>query len=280
MAITPEMKIFALLKEYPQLLDVLAEYTPAFSKLRNPILRRTFGRVTTLAQAAAIGGVDLAEMLRTLRQAAGEPEPSPGETPVVDAGAIPLSAAQPEPPDWWDAARVTAEFDARPLHATSENPLPPIQKAADSVPEGGIFLLRNPFEPLPLYEVLGKRGFVPWARPDGHGGWEVYFYRQAAGEVAEQPQAHPLATGDAPTIASLTIDVSELVPPEPMTRVLEALAGLRPGDTLLVHHARRPMYLYAKLEEMGHSHETWELGPNRVDILIRVGGQSTEREAE
>lgn len=273
MAITPDTKISELLKEYPQLLDVLADYSPAFGKLRNPILRRTFGRLTTLAQAAAIGGVELPELLRTLRQVAGEPEPAPASQGEALA-TLSLSAATPEPPPWLDENRVTATFDARPLQARGEEPLGPILSAAARVKEGDILRLWNTFEPLPLYEVLGKKGFVPWARQTAEGDWEVYFYRKAPGEeLATPPEAPAVAEGPAPTVATLTIDVSQLVPPEPMMRILEALNQLKPGDTLLVHHVRRPVYLYPKLEELGHSHQTWELEPNRVDILIKVGGK-------
>ena len=74
--IRPDTRIGDLLKQYPQLLDVLADYAPAFARLRNPLLRRTVGRMATLAQAASLGSVDLAALLRTLRQAVGEPEPA------------------------------------------------------------------------------------------------------------------------------------------------------------------------------------------------------------
>ncbi len=272
MPITPDTKISELLKEYPQLLDVLADYSPAFGKLRNPTLRRIFGRLTTLAQAAAVGGVELPKLLHTLRQAAGEPEP----TPVTEGEALaawPLSAATPEPPPWLDEARVTATFDARPLQARGEEPLGPILSAAARVKEGEILRLWNTFEPFPLYEVLGKKGFVPWSRQTAEGDWEVFFYRKTAGEEVVAPQAPTEAASPAPTVATLTINVSQLVPPEPMMRILEALNQLKPGDTLLVHHVRRPVYLYPKLEELGHSHQTWELEPNRVDILIKVGGK-------
>jgi uncharacterized protein (DUF2249 family) len=280
MPITPDTKISDLLKEYPQLLDVLADYSPAFGKLRNPLLRRTFGRLTTLSQAATIGGVDLTELLRTLRQTAGEPELAPvdeGET----LASLPLSAATPEPPSWLEEDRVTVTFDVRPLQARGEEPLSPILSAAAKVKEGDILRLWNTFEPFPLYEVLEKKGFVPWARQTDEGDWEVYFYKKAPGEELAIPEAPAEAEGPAlskvggpaPKVATLDIDVSQLVPPEPMMRILEALNQLKPGDTLLVHHVREPMYLYPKLEELGHSHQTWKLGPDRVDLLIKAGGK-------
>ena len=58
-AISPEMKVATLLKEYPSLEDTLYEIAPAFSKLRNPILRRTVAKATSLRQAAKVAGVEL-----------------------------------------------------------------------------------------------------------------------------------------------------------------------------------------------------------------------------
>ncbi len=265
--IRPDTRIGDLLQAHPELLDTLADYAPAFGKLRNPLLRRTLGRLATLAQAASMGNVDLAELLRTLRQAVGEPVSPPDEAATV--AHLPLSAATPQPPAWLDEGRVAARLDARPLHAEGKNPLAPILRAAGQVPEGSILALRNTFEPLPLYDLLGRQGFTPWARRLGPDDWEVFFYRARPGE-AEVPPAAEEAEGGAPPVASVTIDVSQLTPPEPMMRVLEALAQLQPGETLLVRHVQRPLYLYAKLDEMGYAHQTWEMGPGHVEILIRV----------
>ena len=269
MTIAPDTRIGDLLQEYPELLEVLADYAPAFAKLRNPLLRRVIGRMATLAQAASMGGVDLPELLQTLRKAAGEPASAPDEAATTLAQ-MPLSAATPEPPQWLDETRVAARFDARPLHVEGRNPIAPILKAAQDVPVGHIFHLRNTFEPLPLYEVLGEQGLIPWARSHGPDDWDVFFYRTRPGEEVG-PHPGSAAESGAPPVASVSIDVSQLTPPEPMMRVLEALAQLQPGDTLLVRHVQRPMYLYRKLDDKGHAHQTWEMGPGHVEILIRVG---------
>ena len=59
LTITPKTTIHTLLKEYPFLLDYLAEYHPEFKKLTNPVLRRTVGRMATLDAVAAQGNVPL-----------------------------------------------------------------------------------------------------------------------------------------------------------------------------------------------------------------------------
>ena len=59
LTITPKTTIHTLLKEYPFLLEFLAEYHPEFKKLTNPVLRRTVGRMATLDTVAEQGNVPL-----------------------------------------------------------------------------------------------------------------------------------------------------------------------------------------------------------------------------
>jgi len=70
-AITPQMKVGQLLDAYPELEDVLIGIAPEFARLRNPVLRQTVARVTSLQQAAQVGGVGLGDLIARLRAAAG-----------------------------------------------------------------------------------------------------------------------------------------------------------------------------------------------------------------
>ncbi len=62
-------KISDVLRVYPELLDVLIDTTPAFSRLRNPALRRVQSRLVTVEQAARII-VFIGELQRELDAAA------------------------------------------------------------------------------------------------------------------------------------------------------------------------------------------------------------------
>ena len=59
LTLTPKTTVHTLLKEYPFLLDFLAEYHPEFRKLTNPVLRKTVGRMATLDTVAQQGDVPL-----------------------------------------------------------------------------------------------------------------------------------------------------------------------------------------------------------------------------
>ncbi len=66
-------------------------------------------------------------------------------------------------------------LDVRPLLAAGEEPFTVIMDAAGALPEGGVLELVAPFEPVPLYGVLGPRGFAHVAVERGPGEWVVRF---------------------------------------------------------------------------------------------------------
>lgn len=264
--ITSAWKISEVLQRYPDVLFELIEISPAFSKLRNPLLRRVQSRLVTVGQAAQIADLDPAYLVRRLNAAAGidvdeSQAPIPAESLAMNA----------EPP-WVKSAPVAEELDVRPFQQRGEEPFSAIMAASRQIPHGQILRLRNTFEPTPLYDVLGQRGFEHWTRKLTENDWEILFFNSGAlreaTPSAPTPHAVPTEAGWDEPSATLTIDVSELVPPEPMIRILTALEELPDGASLLVHHVRRPMHLYPRLDELGYRHETRELGPAQVEVLI------------
>lgn len=262
--VTPNMKVGEVLKEHPELLDVLVAQSPEFKRLKNPVLRRIHGRLVTLAQAAAVAGLDPATLVRNLNGALGQ------ETPEQSSYRLPTMAGTPPPP-WLGSARVSVELDVREHQRRHDDPFAVIMANAAKVKVGEVLLLRNTFEPLPLYDVLGKRGFVAWARENGPQDWEVYFLKldQPPSNTGAGASSTAEIEGETEPTPALAIDVRELTPPQPLLRILDALDQLKPGETLLVHHARRPVHLYPKLAELGCKQRTVERGPGRVDIYIR-----------
>lgn len=257
-------KISDVLKHYPELLDVLVDLTPAFGKLRNPVLRRVQTRLVTVQQAAGIAGIDPRQLVRTLNQAAGITPPDDDD---VVTNAPDITAR----PAWVDSAPVVRELDVRDLLAKGQEPFRLITGTAREVGEGEAFALVTGFEPLPLYDALAKQGFSHWGEPIGDGDWRVLFHRDHD-VAAAAPAPSTGVDWDAPATAEVTIDVRELVPPEPMIRVLQALEELPDGARLLVHHVRRPMHLYDRLDEMGYAHDTREIAPDQVEVLIQKPG--------
>jgi uncharacterized protein len=80
LTLTPKTTIHTLLKQYPFLLDYLADYHPEFKKLTNPVLRRTVGRMATLDTVAEQGNVPLNKLVDDI---AAEVEKQTGARPPV-----------------------------------------------------------------------------------------------------------------------------------------------------------------------------------------------------
>lgn len=74
------------------------------------------------------------------------------------------------------------ELDVCPLFAAGRTPLAAILNAVNQLEPGQALRLIAPFEPAPLYQLLGERGFTaePLERDDGV--WEILF--RPAGSAA------------------------------------------------------------------------------------------------
>ncbi len=160
--------------------------------------------------------------------------------------------------------------DVREDVRRKQEPFAKIMAAVKTLGPDDVLVLRAPFEPIPLYAVLGKRGFAHWTERRAADDWSVWFYRRAS----ETGDPNPPENAGAAEGRARVLDVRGLEPPQPMVRVLEVLERLEPGQQIEVLHERRPMFLYPQLDERGFSHETEEAGPGLVRIIIRRGAAS------
>jgi uncharacterized protein (DUF2249 family) len=297
-AVRPDQKVAAVLKQHPQLVDVFVAESSAFERLRNPVLRRTFARMVTVAQASRVGNVPLPRLLASLNRALGlDVNEEDFKDMAADSGS---GGSQGAAPEWLKTGKVSSDLDVRDMQYRGEDPFAVIMDSARHTRTGEILRLRNTFEPMPLYQVLGQKGFVHWAEELGPQDWLISFYReqvvQIEKDISPPPHAHAPAPAAAPAPqggpnaeqeslfaadsppaddqadAVVTIELEDLTPPLPMQKVLEGLAPLAPGQLLLVHHRRSPAHLLSKLEEQGHRYRVWDMGPDRKEMLIRKAG--------
>jgi len=255
--ITADTNLGRLLDEHPALIEVLAGCHDHFARLRNRLLRRVMAPRITVGQAAGLAGVPIADLVATLRRAVGEPEeaattaaPSP-VTAVVDAGPRPAEL---------DRLRAV-EVDVRDDVRLGEEPFARIMAAVKRLAPAEALVIRAPFEPVPLYDVLGRRGLAHWTERLAADDWRVWFHRGASAPELVAPASTPAG--------SAMLDVRGLEPPLPMVRVLERLDALEAGAALTVLHERRPLFLYPQLDDRGFHHDTDEPEPGLVRIVIR-----------
>ena len=69
------------------------------------------------------------------------------------------------------------QLDVRPMLARGEEPFSTIMQAADALPDDGVLELTAPFDPVPLYAVLGNRGFTHRTEQRGPAEFVVRFAR-------------------------------------------------------------------------------------------------------
>jgi uncharacterized protein (DUF2249 family) len=166
--------------------------------------------------------------------------------------------------------RVTAanevHLDVREDIRRGQEPFAKIMATVKALAPEQALVLRAPFEPVPLLAALGKRGFANWSEQSAPDDWTVWFYREpsAPAEAVGGARAAASAEGD-----MAVLDVRGLEPPEPMVQILERLDTLAPGHRLVVLHERRPMLLYPQLDERGFLHDTEEVEPGLVRIVVR-----------
>lgn len=158
MLITSKTKVAELLKEYPELEDVLISIAPPFKKLRNPVLRRTVAKVASLRQAAAVGKIPVVELVNRLRAEVGQ-------SPMDDTPEEQLSYFGPRPA-WAACERVTESIDER---TTEQNvmPLNPVIRQASKMAEGEILELVTTFLPAPGIDLMRNKGYRVWSVEEG-----------------------------------------------------------------------------------------------------------------
>ncbi len=166
--IAPKTKIAELIQAFPQLESDLTDYVPAFEKLKNPVLRRTVARITTLQQAAAIGNVDVEDLINRLRKEVGQDLFS-GET---------SAAYTTEQPNWYSEARVVAGLDADGMLAAGEQPVNQVIADLQALDQGDIYKLVAPFMPAPLVDKASSLGISHWMTRQDDGGFTIYFCRE------------------------------------------------------------------------------------------------------
>ncbi len=76
-------------------------------------------------------------------------------------------------------AQKQTTLDVRPILARGDEPFVPIMEAAEQTPVGATLTIIAPFEPAPLYGVLGERGFSHQTTEVAPDEWIVHFTHEA-----------------------------------------------------------------------------------------------------
>lgn len=166
----------------------------------------------------------------------------------------------------------TVTLDVREEIRHGGEPFSKIMSAVAQLRPDENLLLLAPFEPKPLFAVLAKQGFNHTAREIENADWEVLFTRSGEKPNAvntSAPVQREVRQVDTGGGCWIDVDARGLEPPQPLVTILEALANLPAGAELRAHTDRRPMHLYAQLEERGFTGESEEQNDGSFVTKIR-----------
>lgn len=166
--ITPKTKVSEFLEAYPELEENLIEMTPVFKKLKNPILRRTIARVTTLQQAAAVAEIPVETVVNKLRSLTGQDKLE---------GLSEVKTISNNAPSWFDPQKISKTFDAREIIAQGGHPLADVMRDLHSWQGDSIYEFITPFLPAPLLDKVRESGFEVWTIKEGDSLFKNYFYK-------------------------------------------------------------------------------------------------------
>jgi uncharacterized protein (DUF2249 family) len=161
-------------------------------------------------------------------------------------------------------SHTTVKLDVREDIRNGREPFGKVMQTVAGLKDSERLLLIAPFEPAPLYAVLAQQGFSHQSKPTTAGDWEVLFTRGpgASAEPSVTAAFSQPRQGSKPRSCSgppvLEVDARGLEPPQPLVKILEALATLPEGARLRALTDRRPMHLYPQLEARGFVGESEE----------------------
>ena len=148
MEITQFLKIHDVLKTYPELEEKLIELNSIFGKLKNPMLRKTVGKIATLEQAAKIGQMSANELVNSLRKIVGQTPLTIGEIgiPETDSDAD------------WLGDEPAFRLDGNVLMVEGKNPLQIVMETTRTMKNGEILELTTDFFPSPMIDNMQQQG--------------------------------------------------------------------------------------------------------------------------
>ncbi len=165
--ITPKTKVLQLIETYPQLEDVLIGYVPAFKKLKNPLLRNTVARITSLQQAASIGNVNVGDLINILRKEVGQEILTETKDTMYNT----------TKPAWFGEEKIKQELDVRAMLAAGEHPVAQVMADLNVLPGDTIYKLIAPFLPAPLIDKATSLQVQHWIVKESEELYFIYFYK-------------------------------------------------------------------------------------------------------
>ena len=140
MNIEARTKLFDVLEQFPELEEKIMTLVPPFKNLKNPILRKTVGKLATIEKIARIGDLEVVELVNQLRRQVGQPELT-----VAVETEVEWQEGEPQ----WLKGEPRHVIDGTEMLSRGEHPLQSIIKLMREIEAEQFILLKTNFNPIP-----------------------------------------------------------------------------------------------------------------------------------
>ena len=269
--INSNTKISVLIKANSLVIDALVSINANFNKLRNPFLRKLLASRVNIGEACRVAGCTLEDFMSKMRELGFETDLA---TTLVSEPETKTSSPNSELTKLDQVA-----LDVRPILANQQDPIKAIMEVVGTLKEGQCLKLINTFEPVPLINLLSKKGFATYTeRPEPELVFTYFAKTEQSKSAPKSVSENPIASNNPHDFNQKlqtfspdnveTIDVRELEMPMPMVTILQHLEKLPSDFALFVHHKKVPVYLLPELNERGFSYLLKDVADQKVDMLI------------
>ena len=269
MIVTKDTKISNIIKHDKGVIDVIAGINKHFRKLKNPILCKMLASRVTVEDAARIGKVSIADFIKRLEEYGIEVQYPENNIHQQEN----ISETNKTEKNMNKDNLVT--LDARPILEGGVDPFEEIMKTLKSMTDDQTLLVINTFEPIPLLNLLKKKGYDYQVERPEPG--VVYSYLFKSNSKEERTQTADTKKDEHPDFETVEkqwagkmkeVDVHDMEMPMPMVTILEELEKLQPGEALYVHHKQLPQYLLPELESRGFKHVEKKIDDQNLKMII------------
>ena len=170
---------------------------------------------------------------------------------------------------------VIIELDVRPILEQGVDPFDKIMETLKDLKDENTLLIINTFEPVPLLNLLRKKGYTyEVERPEA--GTVHTYVKKDQGALKEQESDIENNT-ESPSFEDIetrfagrlhTVDVRDLEMPMPMVTILQELEQLSAGYALYVHHKKLPQYLLPELKDRNYKYVVKEIDEENLKLII------------
>lgn len=268
--INENTKISDIIEINEAAIDVIASVNKNFSKLKNPFLRKMLAGRVNIKDAAKIGGVAPDILLRRLKTLGF----------FIDLNEMQSYEKSEIHHNIKNKLKIMKKdkivtLDVRPILDGGVDPFNAIMdelKKIDETTES--LLIINTFEPIPLLNILKKKGYeYETVRPED-GLVHTYLTKIGEGTVENRSEE---GNSEEDTFESIEkkysnklieVDVRDLEMPMPMVTILENLEQLNKGEALFVHHKKLPQYLLPELKDRDFVYVSQPMDDDNIKLII------------